>query len=244
MDHLDAAQMKAVERYMLGDLSVSEVEEFERHFFDCPQCSEELRALTIFQENARAVFIEQDAAPIPVSVHVPESAVSWWRGFSPLSFIPRRSWALALCSVLIGVVVGYVPAARQTVQYVPQNPPFYSEARAESKHQVVKASKESRDFYVYLDRSWERPYQTYLAVLHGSDTPDVPALARFRARLYQTLGWNKVKFHLDEKDSTIGLTVPTHAVPAGRPCELVIYGIDEAGKETEVARSLFTLQLQ
>jgi len=39
MDHLDAENMKAVERYMLGDLAVSEVEEFERHFFDCPQCS-------------------------------------------------------------------------------------------------------------------------------------------------------------------------------------------------------------
>jgi hypothetical protein len=39
MDHSDATGIKAVERYMLGDLSVSEVEEFERHFFDCPQCS-------------------------------------------------------------------------------------------------------------------------------------------------------------------------------------------------------------
>jgi len=36
---------------MLGDLSVSEVEEFERHFFDCPQCSEELRVLTIFRRT-------------------------------------------------------------------------------------------------------------------------------------------------------------------------------------------------
>ena len=66
MDHLDADQTKAVERYMLGDLSVSEVEEFERHFFDCPQCSEELRTLTLFQANARAVFGEQDLAPIPI----------------------------------------------------------------------------------------------------------------------------------------------------------------------------------
>jgi anti-sigma factor RsiW len=116
MDHLDAAHMKAVERYMLGDLSVSEVEEFERHFFDCPQCSEELRTLTIFQENARAVFVEQDVAPIPARVHAPESAVSWWRGFSPLSFFPRRPWALAFCSLLIGLMAGYVPAARQTIQ--------------------------------------------------------------------------------------------------------------------------------
>src|ERR1700678_3189228 len=103
MDHLDAEKMKAVERYMLGDLAVSEVEEFERHFFDCPQCSEELRALTIFQENARAVFVEQDLAPIPASVHAPESAASWWGGLSPLFF---GRWAMALGALIIGVFAG------------------------------------------------------------------------------------------------------------------------------------------
>ena len=105
MDHLDAENMKAVERYMLGDLAVSEVEEFERHFFDCPQCSEELRALTIFQENARAVFAEQDLAPVPASVPVPKSAAGWWGGFSPL--FGSRQWAMALGALLIGIFAGY-----------------------------------------------------------------------------------------------------------------------------------------
>src|SRR5580704_6922436 len=106
MDHLDAENMKAAERYMLGDLSVPEVEEFERHFFDCPQCSEELRALTVFQENARAVFIEQDLAPIPARVHVPQSAASWWRGLSPLSFM--RAGAMVMAALVIGVFGGYL----------------------------------------------------------------------------------------------------------------------------------------
>ena len=65
--------MKAVERYVLGDLSVSEVEEFERHFFDCPQCSEELRTLSVLQDNARAVFLEPSPRPIPASLPAAES---------------------------------------------------------------------------------------------------------------------------------------------------------------------------
>src|ERR1700685_3945795 len=65
MEHSEAQNMGAAERYMLGDLSVSEVEEFERHFFDCAQCSEELRTLSILQENARVVFMEQESAPLP-----------------------------------------------------------------------------------------------------------------------------------------------------------------------------------
>src|ERR1700734_145354 len=101
MDHLDAEKMKAVERYMLGDLSVSEVEEFERHFFDCPQCSEELRTLTMFQENARAVFSEQDVAAVPASVHVPQST-GWWQRFSPQMF----SLAAAMACLVIGIFAG------------------------------------------------------------------------------------------------------------------------------------------
>src|ERR1700761_557613 len=98
MEHPEAQNLKAVERYMLGDLSVSEVEEFERHFFDCPQCSEELRTLTIFQENARAVFSERDLPPVPSSVPAPESAAGWWRGFSPLFWnraFGGNGWAVA-----------------------------------------------------------------------------------------------------------------------------------------------------
>jgi hypothetical protein len=70
MDHTEANAMRAAERYVLGDLSVSEVEEFERHFFDCPQCSEELRLLSVLQENARAVFME----PLPGPLAQPEPA--------------------------------------------------------------------------------------------------------------------------------------------------------------------------
>src|SRR5580693_8089795 len=106
MDHLDAETMKAVERYALGDLSVSEVEEFERHFFDCPQCSEELRALMIFQENARAVFAEQDLF-IPASKPAPQSAAGWWRGFSPIGSMWSGQWAVAFGALLIGIFSGY-----------------------------------------------------------------------------------------------------------------------------------------
>jgi anti-sigma factor RsiW len=72
MDHSEAMQMSAAERYVLGDLTVSEVEEFERHFFDCPECSEELRMMSVLQDNARAVFLEQNPTPVqPVEIPKP-----------------------------------------------------------------------------------------------------------------------------------------------------------------------------
>jgi hypothetical protein len=96
MDHLDAEKMHAVERYLLGDLSVSEADEFERHFFDCPQCSEESRVLTIFQENARTVFAREDRAPIPI---VPNPR----RGLTA-----RLLAAAVLGALIIGLLAGYL----------------------------------------------------------------------------------------------------------------------------------------
>jgi len=74
MDHAEAQKLAAAERYVLGDLSVSEVEGFERHFFDCPECSEELKNLAVLRENARAVFIEGSA---PATEPKP-TRTNWW----------------------------------------------------------------------------------------------------------------------------------------------------------------------
>src|ERR1700733_4900838 len=161
MDHLDAEKMKAAERYMLGDLAVSEVEEFERHFFDCPQCSEELRALTIFQENARAVFAEQDLAPVPASVPVPKSAAGWWGGFSPL--LGGRQWAMVFGALLIGIFAGYEAfASHEGVQAISAYP-LYAQARGEET--IVSPAAASKFYTLYLDKTWDGEYSSYRAVL-------------------------------------------------------------------------------
>jgi anti-sigma factor RsiW len=184
MDHLDADKMQAVERYMLGDLSVSEVEEFERHFFDCPQCSEELRALTVFQENARAVFAEQDLAPIPPPVHAPESAVGWWRGFSPLFW--NRGWGMALAALAAG----------------------------------------SKFYTVYFDKTWDGDFASYRAVVR-----DASGVEKFSVPV--TLGAPGEALHV---------LVPTRKLPAGKYVLVMTGG--GAGKETELARFPYTLQIK
>jgi hypothetical protein len=228
MDHLDAEKMKAVERYMLGDLAVSEVEEFERHFFDCPQCSEELRALTIFQENARAVFAEQVLAPVAPRVTVPESAArvpegasGWWRGFSPL----WSSSAVACAALLIGVFSGYLTfRSRDEVQAVATFP-LYTQARGEET--VVSPAAGSNFYTLYLDRTWDADYTRYAAVLRDASgaqkfsTPVKPGAA----------------------GAAIYVLVPTHKLDAGHYV-LTIEGVDGAGKATELARSPFTLRFE
>ncbi|MGA3188092.1 MAG: hypothetical protein ABSF22_13370 [Bryobacteraceae bacterium] len=218
MDHLEAEQMKGVERYMLGDLTVSEVEELERHFFDCPQCSEELRALTIFQENARAVFAEQDPAPIPASVTVPKStaSASWWSGFSPLWF----SSAMALAGLLIGIFSGYLAfASRENVQAVSAYP-LYAQARGEET--VVSPTAGSKFYTLYLDRTWEGDFASYRAVLR-----DASGTEQFA-----------VPVKSGAAGDAIHVLVPTHKLAAGK------YVLVMLGGETELARFPFTLRFQ
>src|SRR5580704_6775320 len=109
MDHTEATNMQAAERYALGDLSVSEVEDFERHFFDCSQCSEELRTLAIFQDNARAAFLEPSPGPSPASqpvpVAMPEIPAKPARA-GRRSFFGGWSWAPVFAGLVAAVFAG------------------------------------------------------------------------------------------------------------------------------------------
>ena len=63
MDHDTAVRINATERYFLGELSEQDRDSFEEHFFSCPECAEDVRALTTFADNARAVFRGEAAEP-------------------------------------------------------------------------------------------------------------------------------------------------------------------------------------
>lgn len=66
MDHETAIRQNAAERYFLGELTGADRDQFEEHFFMCPDCAESVQDLTTFAANARAVLREPVAAPVPV----------------------------------------------------------------------------------------------------------------------------------------------------------------------------------
>ena len=53
MEHEQAVQEMAVERYLLDELTPELREEFEEHLFDCAECSLDLRAGALFVEEAK-----------------------------------------------------------------------------------------------------------------------------------------------------------------------------------------------
>jgi hypothetical protein len=67
MDHNLAHETYAAERYLLGEMSSEERDEFEEHFFGCRMCGENVEASTIFVENVKAVFHDESLKTSPAA---------------------------------------------------------------------------------------------------------------------------------------------------------------------------------
>ena len=66
MDHREAIESQAVERYLLKEFSASERDEFEEHYFGCGECASDLRSTSAFLELAGRVTISDGiSAPKP-----------------------------------------------------------------------------------------------------------------------------------------------------------------------------------
>jgi len=57
MDHLQAVNTLAAERYLLEEMTDAERDEFEGHFFSCKDCAEDLRAGAVMIDGARSGLI-------------------------------------------------------------------------------------------------------------------------------------------------------------------------------------------
>ena len=86
-DHQRAVSLHAVESYLLDELSSPLREEFEEHFFDCPECAEALRAGLILQQNGRALLRAEPQLAVAAGISGNHAGgrsgrkVVWWRAW-------------------------------------------------------------------------------------------------------------------------------------------------------------------
>jgi hypothetical protein len=96
MDHSDALRLKATEKYLLNELDPDQLDQFEEHMFDCPECAVDVRAAAMFVEQSKAVLSEA-RGPVPVKV-VPARSSGWLNWLRPAFAVP----ALALLLLVVG----------------------------------------------------------------------------------------------------------------------------------------------
>lgn len=104
MDHTQATETQAAERYLLGELPAGEAEDFERHYFECADCAEAVEAGDDFIAHAKVVLAEHDRLPArDPSAERPKAGLrerlrGWW---SLPMLVPAGA------ALVLAVVTGY-----------------------------------------------------------------------------------------------------------------------------------------
>jgi anti-sigma factor RsiW len=93
MDHHEAVQRGAVEKYLLGELSPEDRDAFEEHYFGCEECAADLKAAAAFLEGAKQV-LASGSATNSQAARARKSRYSWlWR---PSVLSPAFSFLLLI----------------------------------------------------------------------------------------------------------------------------------------------------
>ena len=83
MDHQEAIGLSASERYLLGELSPLERDDFEEHYFSCHDCATEVRLTAQFMDGARRELVrsqtQQRARPAAGRSSVGDWLATLWK---------------------------------------------------------------------------------------------------------------------------------------------------------------------
>jgi len=97
MDHEVVVRQKLTERYLLNELGPVERDEFEEHYFVCPECARDVHAASEFVEHSKVVLAESPK-PVPeAAASGPQQAGAW------LSWL-RPAFAAPVLALLLAVV--------------------------------------------------------------------------------------------------------------------------------------------
>jgi hypothetical protein len=234
MDHEQAVDKGVVERYLLGELSSSESEEFETHFFGCTQCAQELQAGAIFEENVKAVFLEE--SPGTANARTPQVknervSPSWWSRLwvRPSSAVPALAAVALLClSAYQAMVV--VPGLRsQLLQaQAPQATASYVlQPLARGDERTTEVPRNYRAYELVIDKAWEKSYAEYFCSF-----VDEAGAARL-----------SVSVPAPAPNQPLQILISRNQLPSGRYKVIVrgATGVDEPGSELD--RFLLILKL-
>ena len=100
--------MQAAEKYVLGELSPSQREEYEEHYFDCGECAVDVKSIATFADTCREV-LRQEAEAARQGIALPARG-GWFAWLRPAFAVPTMA-ALVLFVVYQNTVT--IPRARE-----------------------------------------------------------------------------------------------------------------------------------
>jgi hypothetical protein len=225
MDHDKVVRGKMTEKYLLEELEPEVRDEFEEHFFECPECALDVRAGSEFVTHSKIVLAES-AKPIAVraTVSVPSPLRRGWSAWL------RPAFSLPLLALLLAGI-GYqnlvvLPQLRQAAtepRVLPATAVNLLTYGANASPLVIRAGE---DFLLNVIVPPDHRYASYKAELYG------PA-----GKLEDS-----VRISASAND-----TWPIRFSGAGRQSgtyKLMVHGVTASGQNVEVGSSSFQLEIQ
>jgi hypothetical protein len=223
MDHSEALQSEACEKYLLGELPQAQRDAYEEHYFSCAECAAQLLSAARFLGASRELFAARPAPRVIAALRNPLRN-PWFAWFRPVLALP--AFALLL------LVVGY-----QNLVTIPQ----YREAstsRVLAMHSLILANTRGEEG-VHFTVSAGEPFGLYV------DIPTDAAHSRYLLRLQDPSGNSAVLRSVTSDEARKTQVVVVNPVRRAGKYTLVVSGVaDGSAKATsgdELARLEFTV---
>jgi len=234
MDHEVVVREKMTEKYLLEELDPQQRNDFEDHFFDCPECAFDVRAGAAFVQHSKVVLKELAEEVAQEAEEEPEKQLAysasvvnpgnrgWFAWLKPAFAVP----VMALLLVVAGVeMVGLQQLSKKLNQ--PQILP------AVTLHLLTYGANSAslpihpgEGFLLNVIVPPEHPYPAYRIELHN------PAGAIEASILVK-----------DSTEDTWPISFPAANRQSGT-YTVAVYGIADSGQEKELPGSKFDLQVQ
>lgn len=229
MDHSEAVQQMAAERYLLDELSPELRDAFEEHMFDCPECAFDLRAEASFLSEVKAQLPELTGVPAKHASPAPDwkaaNKFNWFFWRQPAFAIPAFAALLA--------VVGY-----QNVATIPGMRAKMDEPRLLPWTSLHVGTRGAAPTKLEADRA-----QGAALLL---DLPQNPAYTSYSFSLYDAQNkrlWSQTVTPSNannEGGTSLSLLIPGSGMGEGTDT-LVITGVTPEGGRAEIDRRVLEI---
>jgi len=216
MNHDEAIRIMGTEQYLLNELSPELREQFEEHFFDCPECAADVRAGALFLEQTKAVFAAEAAAPRREVPAVATAKPSWWAWLRPAIAAP----ALAL---LLAIIIYQNWPSHQNPQVLQA---AYVNIGSRGGSVPTVSTSQGQGFLLRMNVPQEQSYTSYFADIYGPE-------GKIRS---------SVNLPVSAGNDTYFVQVPGGIYNDG-VYSVAIRGVGPDGNSTELGRGSFELHI-
>ena len=228
MQHEEAVRQHATEKYILDELDPDQRDQFEEHFFDCPDCASDVRAAAMFVEHSKEMLAERPAESYArqADLNPPKKR---WLGWLNRDWL-RAAFAVPAIALLL-LIVGY--------QNLVQVPRLRSAA---SQPRVLPAI--SLNLLTYGSASEPITITPGQSFLVNVILPPGDRYSSYQVDLYNPKG--KIDTSLPVRAVSSASTWPIQIPGADRESgsyKLAVQGRTAEGQTKEVGSSSFELQI-